>query len=146
MKQKPPTKLTRLPVMTATHQRRCVAGWPASSVSRLPKHSWTPAYAVDLGVFEAKMRQRQVREQDVLARTGKQMSGRKPDPFIPDPDVRVNVVDPESRVMKTNAATCKGSTLKQSPPRIRSSLPLRYPTTVAILASSNRWSEPPTTR
>jgi transposase len=64
--------------------------------------------AVDLGVFEAKMRQRQVREDEVLARTGKQMSGRKPDPFTPDPDVRVNVVDPESRVMKTKRGYLQG--------------------------------------
>ena len=54
------------------------------------------------------MRQRQLREQDVLARTGKQMNGRKPDPFSPDPDVRVNVVDPESRVMKTKRGYLQG--------------------------------------
>jgi transposase len=64
--------------------------------------------AVDRGVFETKMCQRQVREGEVLARTGKRMSGRKPDPFTPDPDVRVNVVDPESRVMKTKRGYSQG--------------------------------------
>ncbi len=64
--------------------------------------------AAERGVFEAKMRQRQVREDEVLARTGKQMSGRKPDPFTPDPDARVNVVDPESRVMKTKRGYLQG--------------------------------------
>lgn len=64
--------------------------------------------AAERGVFDAKIRQRQVREDEVLARTGKQMNGRKPGPFTPDPDVRVNVVDPESRVMKTKRGYLQG--------------------------------------
>jgi transposase len=64
--------------------------------------------AVDRGVFDAKIRDRQQREDEVSARTGKRMNGRKPGPFRPDPDVRVNVVDPDSRVMKTKRGFLQG--------------------------------------
>lgn len=64
--------------------------------------------ATERAVFEAKMSQRQQREHEVLARTGKRMNGRKPDPFTPDPDVRVNVVDADSRVMKTKRGFLQG--------------------------------------
>ena len=64
--------------------------------------------AAERAVFDAKIRDRQAREDEVLARTGKRMNGRKPGPFAPDPDVRVNVVDPDSRVMKTKRGYLQG--------------------------------------
>lgn len=64
--------------------------------------------AADRGVFDAKIRDRQAREDEVLARTGRRMNGRKPGPFAADPDVRVNVVDPDSRVMKTKRGYLQG--------------------------------------
>ncbi len=64
--------------------------------------------AAERAVFDAKVRDRQAREDEVLARTGHRMNGRKPGPFAPDPDVRVNVVDPESRVMKTKRGYLQG--------------------------------------
>ena len=64
--------------------------------------------AGERAVFDAKIRDRQVREDELLARSGHRMNGRKPGPFQPDPDVRVNVVDPDSRVMKTKRGFLQG--------------------------------------
>lgn len=64
--------------------------------------------ASERAVFDAKIRDRQAREDEVLARTGRRMNGRKPAPFTQDPDVRVNVVDPDSRVMKTKRGFLQG--------------------------------------
>ena len=64
--------------------------------------------AAERAVFDAKIRQRHQREDELLARTGNRMNGRKPGPFSPDPDVRVNVVDPDSRVMKTKRGYLQG--------------------------------------
>lgn len=51
--------------------------------------------------FDAKMADRERREHEVLAVTGQRMKGRKPKPFQADGDVRVNVVDADSRVMSS---------------------------------------------
>jgi transposase len=59
-------------------------------------------------VFDAKIRDWQARDAEVLARTGHRMNGRRPAPFTPKPDVRVNVVDPDSRVMKTKRGYLQG--------------------------------------
>ena len=64
--------------------------------------------AGERAVFDTKIRDRQAREDEVRARTGKRMNGRKPAPFAPDPDARVNVVDPDSRVMKTKRGFLQG--------------------------------------
>jgi transposase len=64
--------------------------------------------AGERAVFDAKIADRQQRDAEVLARTGHRMNGRKPGPFTPEPNVRVNVVDPESRVMKTKRGFLQG--------------------------------------
>lgn len=64
--------------------------------------------ASERAVFDAKMRERQQREAEVLASTGRRMNGRQPGPFTPKPDVRANVVDPDSRVMKTKRGYLQG--------------------------------------
>jgi transposase len=64
--------------------------------------------AAERAVFDAKIRDRQARDDEMLARTGHRMNGRKPAPFTPKPDVRVNVVDPDSRVMKTKHRYLQG--------------------------------------
>jgi transposase len=64
--------------------------------------------AGERAAFDVKIRDRQAREDEVLAQTGHRMNGRKPAPFTPDPDVRVNVVDPDSRVMKTKRGFLQG--------------------------------------
>jgi len=64
--------------------------------------------AGERAVFEAKIRDRQQREDELLARSGHRMNGRKPAPFVPDPDARANVADPDSRVMKTKRGYLQG--------------------------------------
>jgi transposase len=64
--------------------------------------------AAERAVFDAKIRDRQARDDEVMARTGHRMNGRKPGPFKPKPNVRVNVVDPDSRVMKTKHRYLQG--------------------------------------
>jgi transposase len=49
--------------------------------------------------FEAKMADRRAREAAHLAATGKRLNGRKPKPFTPDAQARVNVTDADSRIM-----------------------------------------------
>jgi transposase len=63
--------------------------------------------ASERAVFDAKMRDRQQREDEVLARTGHRMNGRRPAPFTPK-DARVNIVDPDSRMMKTKHRYLQG--------------------------------------
>ena len=72
------------------------------------KAQLTARDAAERTVFDAKIRQRQQCEDEVLARTGHRMNGRKPGPFRPDPQARFNVVDPESRVMKTKRGYLQG--------------------------------------
>lgn len=64
--------------------------------------------AAERAVFDAKIREWQARDAEVLARTGHRMNGRRPAPFKPKPDVRVNTVDPDSRVMKTKRGYLQG--------------------------------------
>jgi transposase len=64
--------------------------------------------AAERAVFDAKIRDRQARDDEMLAHTGHRMNGRKPAPFTPKPDVRVNIVDPDSRVMKTKHRYLQG--------------------------------------
>jgi len=64
--------------------------------------------AAEREVFDAKIRDWQARDAEVLTRTGHRMNGRRPAPFTPKPDVRVNVVDPDSRVMKTKRGYLQG--------------------------------------
>lgn len=64
--------------------------------------------AAERAVFDAKIRDRQQRDEEFVARTGHRMNGRKPGPFTPKPGVRVNVVDPDSRVMKTKRGFLQG--------------------------------------
>jgi transposase len=64
--------------------------------------------AAEREVFDAKIRDWQARDAEVLARTGHRMNGRRPAPFTPKPDVRVNIVDPDSRVMKTKRGYLQG--------------------------------------
>ena len=64
--------------------------------------------AAERALFDAKMRDRQEREDAFAAATGNRMNGRKPGPFTPDPDVRVNVTDASSRVMKSKKGFLQG--------------------------------------
>jgi transposase len=64
--------------------------------------------AAERAVFDAKTVDRQQREDAVVAATGKRMNGRKLKPFAPDLDVRVNVTDAASRVMKSKKVFLQG--------------------------------------
>jgi transposase len=52
--------------------------------------------AAELAAHEARLAERAAR----IAATGKGIRGRKPQPPAPDPDKKINVTDPDSRVMK----------------------------------------------
>jgi transposase len=57
---------------------------------------------------EAKMADREAREQAVLAATGRRMNGRKPKPFEYDESFRANITDADSRVMNTKHRFLQG--------------------------------------
>lgn len=64
--------------------------------------------AAERAVQEAKISDREARNVDEVARTGKRLRGRLPAPFVPDPDARANVTDADTRVMKTKRGFLQG--------------------------------------
>ena len=64
--------------------------------------------AAERAVQESRIRDREARNADEMARTGNKLKGRWPAPFAPDPDARANATDADTRVMKTKRGFLQG--------------------------------------